>query len=72
MLIVSHPSVLLIAYVYCFQLYTCGPCPIAAIKRGNIECSYDAPFVFAEVNADKVIWEKKDGDWEVSGLKKNT
>ena len=58
------------------QLFTCGPCPIAAIKRGDIDSSYDAPFVFSEVNADKVIWEEtddKDGggrNFEVAGIKK--
>ncbi|KAF8788081.1 Annulin like protein [Argiope bruennichi] len=37
-------------------LYRCGPCSVAAIKRGEIQKNYDGPFVFAEVNADKVYW----------------
>ncbi|XP_054711859.1 annulin-like [Uloborus diversus] len=37
-------------------LYRCGPASVAAIKRGEIQKGYDAPFVFAEVNADKVYW----------------
>ncbi|KFM78740.1 Annulin, partial [Stegodyphus mimosarum] len=36
--------------------YRCGPCSVAAIKRGEIQKAYDAPFLFAEVNADKVYW----------------
>lgn len=36
--------------------YRCGPCSVAAIKRGEIQKAYDAPFIFAEVNADKVYW----------------
>lgn len=34
----------------------CGPCPVQGIKEGNIHIGYDAAFVFAEVNADKVNW----------------
>lgn len=36
--------------------YRCGPCSVAAIKRGEIQKAYDGPFLFAEVNADKVYW----------------
>ncbi|KAK2918158.1 hypothetical protein Q8A73_004904 [Channa argus] len=36
--------------------YCCGPCPVKAIKEGNLGVKYDAPFVFAEVNADIVYW----------------
>ncbi|XP_007553248.1 protein-glutamine gamma-glutamyltransferase 2 [Poecilia formosa] len=36
--------------------FCCGPCPVAAIKEGNLGVKYDAPFVFAEVNADIVYW----------------
>ncbi|XP_029687891.1 protein-glutamine gamma-glutamyltransferase 2 isoform X2 [Takifugu rubripes] len=36
--------------------FCCGPCPVAAIKEGNLGVKYDAPFVFAEVNADIVHW----------------
>lgn len=32
--------------------FCCGPCPVTAIKEGNLGVKYDAPFVFAEVNAD--------------------
>ncbi|XP_034540612.1 protein-glutamine gamma-glutamyltransferase 2 [Notolabrus celidotus] len=36
--------------------FCCGPCPVTAIKEGNLEVKYDAPFIFAEVNADIVHW----------------
>ncbi|XP_015242700.1 PREDICTED: protein-glutamine gamma-glutamyltransferase 2-like [Cyprinodon variegatus] len=36
--------------------FCCGPCPVSAIKEGNLEMKYDAPFVFAEVNADIIYW----------------
>uniref|UniRef100_UPI0037E7FB4A protein-glutamine gamma-glutamyltransferase 2-like n=1 Tax=Semicossyphus pulcher TaxID=241346 RepID=UPI0037E7FB4A len=42
--------------------FCCGPCPVTAIKEGNLGVKYDAPFVFAEVNADIVHWIiKQDG-----------
>ncbi|XP_023277099.1 protein-glutamine gamma-glutamyltransferase 2-like [Seriola lalandi dorsalis] len=39
--------------------FCCGPCPVTAIKEGNLRVKYDAPFVFAEVNADIVYWMVK-------------
>ncbi|XP_045689221.1 protein-glutamine gamma-glutamyltransferase 2 [Phyllostomus hastatus] len=42
--------------------YCCGPVPVRAIKEGDLSVKYDAPFVFAEVNADVVDWiQQKDG-----------
>lgn len=42
--------------------YRCGPCPVRAIKEGDLEIKYDTPFIFAEVNADVVHWIiQKDG-----------
>ena len=29
---------------------------VAAIRQGEVTMPYDAPFVFAEVNADRVYW----------------
>lgn len=29
---------------------------MAAIKEGDLDVKYDAPFVFAEVNADIIHW----------------
>ncbi|KAL4006119.1 hypothetical protein ACER0C_005832 [Sarotherodon galilaeus] len=37
-------------------VFRCGPCPVTAIKEGNLGVKYDAPFVFAEVNADIIHW----------------
>ncbi|XP_078092530.1 protein-glutamine gamma-glutamyltransferase 2-like [Mustelus asterias] len=43
-------------------IYCCGPAPVKAIKRGDIDQKFDSPFVFAEVNADYVSWLlRKDG-----------
>jgi len=39
-------------------LYQCGPASLQAIKEGKIELPYDGRFVFAEVNADTVYWQK--------------
>ncbi|XP_021352800.1 uncharacterized protein LOC110449942 [Mizuhopecten yessoensis] len=38
-------------------LYCCGPCPLLAIKKGDVTVPYDGRFIFAEVNADKVYWQ---------------
>lgn len=44
-------------------VYCCGPIPVRAIKEGELAFKYDAPFVFAEVNADVItIMKKKDGN----------
>lgn len=32
-----------------------------AIKEGDVHLAYDTPFVYAEVNADEVIWLFRDG-----------
>ncbi|XP_015263909.1 PREDICTED: protein-glutamine gamma-glutamyltransferase 5-like [Gekko japonicus] len=37
-------------------LYRCGPAPVAAIREGDVQHRYDAPFVFSMVNADRVAW----------------
>ncbi|RVE72107.1 hypothetical protein OJAV_G00058570 [Oryzias javanicus] len=37
-------------------VFCCGPCPVTAIKDGNLQVKYDAPFIFAEVNADINHW----------------
>ncbi|KAG7493875.1 protein-glutamine gamma-glutamyltransferase 2-like [Solea senegalensis] len=43
-------------------VYCCGPIPVRAIKDGELLFKYDAPFVFAEVNADVITsMKKKDG-----------
>ncbi|XP_058143051.1 protein-glutamine gamma-glutamyltransferase 2 [Dasypus novemcinctus] len=40
--------------------YCCGPVPVRAIKEGDLVAKYDAPFVFAEVNADVIDWIRQD------------
>ncbi|XP_056129160.1 protein-glutamine gamma-glutamyltransferase 2 [Lampris incognitus] len=43
-------------------VYCCGPIPVRAIKSGELTFKYDAPFVFAEVNADVIAFRRnKDG-----------
>lgn len=37
-------------------LFCCGPASVKAIKEGDVHLPYDTPFVYAEVNADEVIW----------------
>ncbi|KAF6133295.1 transglutaminase 7 [Phyllostomus discolor] len=42
-------------------LFCCGPASVRAIKEGDVHLPYDTPFVYAEVNADEVIWLFGDG-----------
>lgn len=37
-------------------VYCCGPCPVKAVREGEVGMKYDALFVFSEVNADMVYW----------------
>jgi hypothetical protein len=34
----------------------CGPAPLKAIKEGHVYLNYDIPFIFGEVNGDRVRW----------------
>ncbi|XP_071968155.1 protein-glutamine gamma-glutamyltransferase E-like [Engystomops pustulosus] len=34
----------------------CGPASVNAIKEGDIDLEYDCPFIFSEVNADRITW----------------
>ncbi|XP_062870938.1 protein-glutamine gamma-glutamyltransferase K-like [Trichomycterus rosablanca] len=38
--------------------YCCGPASVSAIRDGLVFHKYDAPFVFAEVNSDKMYWQR--------------
>lgn len=38
------------------NMFRCGPASVAAIKRGEVRKPYDGPFVYSEVNADKLYW----------------
>lgn len=43
-------------------IFQCGPCPVNAIRKGDVYLPYDSKFVFAEVNADRIFWLVKDVD----------
>ncbi|XP_017695434.1 PREDICTED: protein-glutamine gamma-glutamyltransferase K-like [Lepidothrix coronata] len=43
------------------RLFCCGPCSVTAVKNGEVFLKYDTPFVFAEVNSDKVYWQRQPG-----------
>ncbi|XP_069812139.1 LOW QUALITY PROTEIN: protein-glutamine gamma-glutamyltransferase 6-like, partial [Dendropsophus ebraccatus] len=46
-------------------VFRCGPTSVIAVKEGDLHIGYDTPFVFAEVNADRVTWVvHKDGSKE--------
>ncbi|XP_052818126.1 protein-glutamine gamma-glutamyltransferase K-like [Mya arenaria] len=54
------------------DLYSCGPAPLSAIQSGRCDVNYDAPFVFATVNADRVHWgRQRDGTWIVISVETN-
>ncbi|KAJ8358747.1 hypothetical protein SKAU_G00152720 [Synaphobranchus kaupii] len=38
-------------------VHCCGPAPVKAVHEGHTDLKYDLPFVFAEVNADMVLWK---------------
>ncbi|TWW72986.1 Protein-glutamine gamma-glutamyltransferase K [Takifugu flavidus] len=38
--------------------FRCGPASISAIRSGQVFLKYDTPFVFAEVNSDKIYWQR--------------
>ncbi|KAF7696284.1 hypothetical protein HF521_006378 [Silurus meridionalis] len=40
-------------------IFCCGPIPLAAIRDGLVYMKYDAPFVFAEVNSDRIVWQRQ-------------
>ncbi|KAK3085527.1 hypothetical protein FSP39_004705 [Pinctada imbricata] len=37
-------------------MYACGPCPVKAVKNGDVVPRFDGKFIFAEVNADVIHW----------------
>ncbi|KAL4635359.1 protein-glutamine gamma-glutamyltransferase K [Arapaima gigas] len=53
--------------------FCCGPASINAIHSGQVFFKYDAPFVFAEVNSDKIFWQRNiDGTFSQIHSQKNT
>ncbi|TSK16040.1 Coagulation factor XIII A chain [Bagarius yarrelli] len=52
--------------------YRCGPSSVVAIKNGSLGYSYDAGFVFSEVNSDVVFYKKdKYGNMNVMYVESN-
>ncbi|XP_029635878.1 protein-glutamine gamma-glutamyltransferase K-like [Octopus sinensis] len=49
-------------------LMRCGPCPVKAIKEGDVFINYDTPFIFSEVNGDKVFWKINSKTGEVKSV----
>ena len=42
----------------------CGPVSVNAVRDGNVFLPYDTKFMFAEVNADRIVWMmKSDGNF---------
>lgn len=45
-------------------IYCAGPASLEALKNGLVHLPYDGPFIFAEVNADRIHWiQLPDGNW---------
>ncbi|KAJ8246529.1 hypothetical protein COCON_G00234820, partial [Conger conger] len=45
--------------------FRCGPASVTAVRSGLVYLKHDTPFVFAEVNSDKIFWQRKiDGTFE--------
>ena len=39
----------------------CGPASVNSVRDGNIFFPHDTKFIFAEVNADRIVWMMKPG-----------
>uniref|UniRef100_A0A8C1YYE0 Protein-glutamine gamma-glutamyltransferase K n=1 Tax=Cyprinus carpio TaxID=7962 RepID=A0A8C1YYE0_CYPCA len=53
--------------------YRCGPTSVSAVRNGQVDLKFDTPFVFAEVNSDRIYWQKKtDGSFSQVRVEKNT
>ena len=37
-------------------MFQCGPASVTAVREGDVNLDFDMPFVFAEVNADRITW----------------
>lgn len=45
-------------------MYRCGPAPVEAVKRGEVNVGFDTTFVYTEVRADMCVFkESEDGFW---------
>ncbi|KAL4657186.1 transglutaminase 1 (K polypeptide epidermal type I, protein-glutamine-gamma-glutamyltransferase)-like [Arapaima gigas] len=38
--------------------FCCGPASVNAVRTGQVYLKHDTPFVFAEVNSDKIYWQR--------------
>lgn len=47
-------AMLLVYLLHVSGVYCAGPASVKALKKGLVDLPYDAPFIFAEVNADYV------------------
>nr|XP_056700941.1 protein-glutamine gamma-glutamyltransferase E-like [Euleptes europaea] len=53
-------------------IFQCGPASLTAVKEGSVELQYDVPFVFAEVNADRINWTYNPSTGETKRLYTDT
>ncbi|XP_014645617.1 PREDICTED: protein-glutamine gamma-glutamyltransferase E [Ceratotherium simum simum] len=37
-------------------VFQCGPASVIAVREGDVDKDFDMPFIFAEVNADRITW----------------
>lgn len=37
-------------------VFQCGPASVTAVREGDVHLDFDMPFIFAEVNADRITW----------------
>ncbi|XP_036177722.1 protein-glutamine gamma-glutamyltransferase E [Myotis myotis] len=37
-------------------VFQCGPASVTAVREGDVNLDFDMPFIFAEVNADRITW----------------
>uniref|UniRef100_A0A4W5QPC5 Protein-glutamine gamma-glutamyltransferase K n=1 Tax=Hucho hucho TaxID=62062 RepID=A0A4W5QPC5_9TELE len=52
--------------------FRCGPASITAIRNGQVFLKHDSPFIFAEVNSDKMYWQRNlDGTFTQIHSEKN-
>ncbi|KAK3611436.1 hypothetical protein CHS0354_027163 [Potamilus streckersoni] len=52
-------------------VFTCGPCSVKGIRQGELYYGFDAKFLFAEVNGDRVHWIV-DSDGNMTPVAKET
>ncbi|NXL32758.1 TGM4 glutamyltransferase, partial [Glaucidium brasilianum] len=53
-------------------IFQCGPCPLKAVREGDVYLPFDGKFVYSEVNADKVYWMVKKVNGKDKYIKLNT